>query len=239
MIEDVAIVYRLSFHLRLPRSTGSSGCNGGGHVGIRVMRMRPHHVHGVRRVAVLHLLHMLRGLRSRCGWSFELCDVRGDHLALPFLLRQSKGIQQPSIEVVGEEDTTYVLQFSQDVFTNAIFVKLGLNGGDDLVNDSAIDSRLKAARKKGSQVKMALPYYRQGLGEQLTTILLDIIERPSMRMSMNDVWGHRCRGPDEREMVVVQEKALLYSMQIDGQPCSGSKQSQTRAVVIASHARAI
>lgn len=38
---------------------------------------------------------------------------------------------------------TYILQLSQDIFGNAVFVKLILNVENDIVYDSAVDSWLK------------------------------------------------------------------------------------------------
>jgi hypothetical protein len=41
---------------------------------------------------------------------------------------------------------TYMLELSQNVFSNAIFVKFGLNGGNNIVYDSSVDGRLKVTK---------------------------------------------------------------------------------------------
>ena len=40
-----------------------------------------------------------------------------------------------------------MLQLSQDIFRNAVFVKFGLDSSNDLVNDSAIDTRLNKSKE--------------------------------------------------------------------------------------------
>lgn len=52
-------------------------------------------------------------------------------------------VNLPSQRATMRSTATHVLQISQDVFANAIFVEFGLNGSNDFVYNSAVDGRLK------------------------------------------------------------------------------------------------
>jgi hypothetical protein len=63
-----------------------------------------------------------------------------------------------------------MLQLCENLFADAVLVELGLNGGNDFVYDRAVDARLKKCLCYQTEL------LRTSSGEQLTTILFDIVD---------------------------------------------------------------
>ena len=86
---------------------------------------------------------MLRDLRWRRRLEFG--DMRSNHFILPFLtmviITHAKGGRNN-----GRWARTYMLQLSQNIFSDAIFVEFRLNRQDDIVDDSSVDGRLENSK---------------------------------------------------------------------------------------------
>lgn len=62
-----------------------------------------------------------------------------------------------------------MLQLCKNFFADAVLVEFGLNGGNDFVYDRAVDARLKKCLCYRTEL------LQTSSGEQLTTILFDIV----------------------------------------------------------------
>lgn len=86
-----------------------------------------------------HDVHRMRRILGRllCGWCIEFGDAGRYDLGLPFLKRDRRD------ENTWNEGTrTYSLQFSQDVFTDTVLVKVSFNRGNHFIYDGAINGGL-------------------------------------------------------------------------------------------------
>jgi hypothetical protein len=98
------------------------------------------------RVLIMMRNHRLRGriVPRRGGWllggtcRFEVCDVRRNDLGLPFLNRY-QGRLYLKERLSDSKSCTYVLEGGKYIFTDTVLVKLWLHGGDDIVDNGAIN----------------------------------------------------------------------------------------------------
>ena len=146
-------------------------------IGVCIMRMCLHHVHRMGRVGLMNRLRMLDRLRScLLGWRVKLCHMRLNDLGLPFL-QDAANSSALKLCLAGRkhEWQTYVLQLSQDVLRDAKFVKLGFYRSDYIVDDRTVDIGLNKSKKNRHSLSKPGSSSRPEDGEQLTTILFDII----------------------------------------------------------------
>lgn len=97
---------------------------------------------------------------------------------------------------------TYMLKFSENVLCDAVFFELGLNGRNDIVDNSAVDGRLIDENQKFNMENTTA----DRVCDQLTTILFDIYCTPSLLTATSKhkkVGESRCGREQEAKAFIV------------------------------------